>query len=336
MAQISTQICRMCSESNGIFYCYECQHALCTICRERHDMIPATSGHTITNTSTIDLAVFSQKSQCPKHDKEFLFLCVKCSDFICSKCVISTHKDHSFSGIAEAVSEEREHAKQQITGLKAKMEAVLSIQVKVRSYIDQLNDDSKSCIETITSTSKDLQTFIERRKNIKITEVEDNKILEQQNYESFMKNNEVIYKQYTQIISELENILPEKHDITFHSCYGVINIDIQNLANVPDKPPTAKLHSFENKVLYKEIIENLESKSDESLCRSCKIHQTRIDQLLKENIVFQKELQRCTKLMTQKDEEIHKMGWTIAFLEEKNDSDNEEEESEYVLLSFKI
>lgn len=142
MAQISTQICRLCKENSGVFYCYECQHALCKICREQHDLIPATRGHTITNFSNIDLAVFSKKSKCSTHNKEFLFFCVKCNELICSNCVISTHKDHSFTGISEAVAEEREQVKRHFTDLRSKIETTPSIQDKVRSYIDQLHVDS--------------------------------------------------------------------------------------------------------------------------------------------------------------------------------------------------
>lgn len=262
MAQISTQICRLCKENSGVFYCYECQHALCKICRERHDLIPATRGHTITNFSNIDLAVFSKKSKCSTHNKEFLFFCVKCNELICSNCVISTHKDHSFSGISEAVAEEREQAKRHLTDLRSKIETTPSIQDKVRSYIDQLPADSKKCIETIQSVSKDLQTFIETRKNIKITEVEDNEFFALQTHESFIKDAKMSYRRYKQITSELENLLSEKHDPTFHSCFGVIKIDMQNLADVPAEPSLTPVQSFENKMLYKDIIEYMKSKVD--------------------------------------------------------------------------
>ncbi|CAC5403709.1 CNBP [Mytilus coruscus] len=332
MAQISTQICRMCSESNGVFYCYECQHALCTICRERHDMIPATRGHTITNTSTIDLAVLSKKSQCLKHDKEFLFFCVKCSVFICSTCVISTHKDHSFSGISETVSEEREKAKLQITDLRAKIEPISCIQDKVRCYTDQLHVDSKKCIETINNVSKDLQTFIETRKNIKTTEVEDNETWEQQSYKSFMKNIKQINKQYTQIISELESLLSEKHDITFHSCYGVINTDIQNLVNVPTVPTLAPVPSFENKMLYQEIIAHMESKVDDS----CTDHQEKIDQILTENEKLKTELERCSTQMTQKDDEIRSLTLQIKSLKDKCSTQMTQKDDEIRSLTLQI
>lgn len=262
MAQASTQICRLCTENNGVYYCYECQNVLCTICRERHDRVSTLSGHTITNTSTIDRADFSKESKCRTHDEEFLYICMVCNTFVCSKCLISTHKDHSRVEIDGEVSDKREKAKLQIADLRAKIEAIPKIQEKAGCYIDQLNVDSKHCIVTIDSVCEDLQTFIKARKNIKVTEVEDYEILEHQSYESFIKNNELIHKQYTHIISELENLLFEKHDKTFHSCYKVIDIDIQTLVNVPAEPSITQVQSFEKKMLYKEIIEYMESKVD--------------------------------------------------------------------------
>ncbi|XP_052060425.1 uncharacterized protein LOC127700802 isoform X4 [Mytilus californianus] len=307
MAQASTQICRLCTQNSGVYYCYECQNVLCTICRERHDLVQTTSGHTITNTSTIDIADFSKTSKCRTHDKEFVYICEMCNDFICSKCVISTHKDHSFLEIAGVVSEEREKAKRQITDLSAKVDAIPIIQDKVRGYIDQLHVDSKNCIVTIDSVCVDLQTFIETKKNIKVTEVEDYEILEHQSYEAFMKNNELTHKRYTQIKSELENLLFEKHDNTFHSCYGVIDIDIQTLVNIPAEPLMTQVQSFENKMLYKEITEYMESKVDHSLCRMCPVHQKRIDKILKENESLKVNIQRYTKQMIQKEDENRRL-----------------------------
>ncbi|CAC5410123.1 unnamed protein product [Mytilus coruscus] len=56
MAQTSSQKCYICTDKYSVFYCYECQHALCAVCRERHDKIPAVSGHTITDINGIDLS----------------------------------------------------------------------------------------------------------------------------------------------------------------------------------------------------------------------------------------------------------------------------------------
>ncbi|CAG2237974.1 unnamed protein product [Mytilus edulis] len=172
MAQASTQICRLCNENNGVYYCYECKNVLCTICRERHDRVSTSSGHTITNTSTIDLADF------------------------------------------------------------------------------------------------------------------------------------------------------------------MIDIDIQTLVNVPAEPSITQVQSFE-KMLYKEIIEYMESKVDHSLCQTsddhqkridehnkeneslrvniqrCKDHQNRIEMILRENEGFKEEFQRCTEEMEEKDDEHMNAKWTL-------------------------
>ncbi|CAG2214397.1 unnamed protein product [Mytilus edulis] len=317
MAQTSTQICHMCAESSGVLYCYECQHALCTICRELHDMIPATSEHTITTTSTIDLAVVGQKSQCSQHDKEFLFFCVNCNEFICSKCVISTHKNHSFSGITETVSEERDKAKLQITDLRAKIEPLPKIMDKMRCHIDHLQVASKKCHDTINYVRNDLDAYIGTRTKIRITEIDDNETLEQQRYQSFMNDSKHILKKYTQVISELENLLSEKHDITFHSCYGVTNIEIQNLVDVPTEPSLTQVPFVENKMLYREIIAHMESKVEDSLCQSCTNHQDKIDELLKEKEKLEIRFERSSTQMTRKDEEIRSLTLEIDGLKNK-------------------
>ncbi|CAG2246286.1 CHST11 [Mytilus edulis] len=248
-----------------------------------------------------------------------------CNEFICSNCVISTHKDHSFSGISEAVAEEREQAKRHLTDLRSKIETTPSIQDKVRSYIDQLHVDSKKCVETIQSVSKDLQTYIETRKNIKMTEVEDNEWFALQTHESFIKDAKMSYRRYKQITSELENLLSEKHDPTFHSCFGVIKIDMQNLADVPAEPSLTPVQSFENKILYKDIIEYMESKVDGSLCQSCTDLHERLDKIMKKHESCQQHLRCNTTHMREQDDEIRNLTGEIRFLKSKRASGYDQE-----------
>lgn len=115
MAQVSAQKCSSCDENNGLYYCYECQHALCTVCHKRHGKIPALNGHTVANINTIDLSVVNKTNLCGTHEKEIQFYCTECIDLICIKCVTSTHKSHTISDITDVVKEERENAKENIS-----------------------------------------------------------------------------------------------------------------------------------------------------------------------------------------------------------------------------
>lgn len=261
MAQVSAKKCSLCEENNGINYCYECQHALCTACCIKHGKISALSGHTFADISTIDLSTVNKRSECVAHNKEMLFYCTECNNLICSKCVTSTHKSHSISDITDVVFEEREKAKENIKELQLKTEVISSLQEKIRrEYIEKLHAESKLCIGHIESVCKDLQSCIKAKGSIKTTEVEDNENIETSNFEAFLRNTDLVHKQYVLILSELENLSLEKHDITFFSGYRLLQSDIETLATIPEEPPLAKVPRFEDESLYKNIIEHIESK----------------------------------------------------------------------------
>ncbi|XP_076111528.1 uncharacterized protein LOC143079808 isoform X2 [Mytilus galloprovincialis] len=317
MAQVSAQKCSLCDENNGINYCYECQHALCIACRIKHGKIPALSGHTVADINTIDLSTVSKRNKCVTHDKEILFYCTECSKLICSKCVTSTHKSHSISDITDVVIVERENAKESIQKLKLKTEALLSLQETIRrEHIEKLHDESQKCIGHIESVFKDLQSYIEAKGSIKTTEVEDNENIENQNLEAFLKNTDLIHKRYVHILSELENLLLEKHDVTFYSCYRSIQSDIELLVSIPEEPPFAQVPSFRDEDLYKEVMEFMESKMDKSLCQNCSVPKKQLEDLQSEYNMCKDTFQRGLET---KDGELKALSEDIKLLqEEKN------------------
>lgn len=264
MAQISSKNCELCNENNGTFYCYECQHALCDLCRRKHDKIPSTRGHTVTDIQNVDLATFNIRSQCISHEREFLFYCVKCSDLICSKCVTTTHKDHAVSEIAEMILNEREQATNTLPEIKAKIEDISALKENVTcNHLDRLTKDSKHVIEDIGSTYQELRRFIESKKDIRITEIEDNEKLERQNLESFLQNIGHVTKHFSRTFLELENILSEKHNITFFTGYKTLQSDIKHLDNVPEPPTIVEVKRFDKHMFYKDIVDYIQSKVDD-------------------------------------------------------------------------
>ncbi|XP_076111511.1 uncharacterized protein LOC143079805 [Mytilus galloprovincialis] len=315
MAQVSAQKCSLCDEQNGAYYCYECQQSLCTICCKKHGKIPSLRGHTVADINTIDLSTVNKKSQCTEHEKEFLFYCVQCDAFICSLCVTSTHFTHRFSQITEIVVKEREKAKENIEELKLKIDEIASLQEKIKTHhYEQLHVKSKQCIEHIESVSKDLQAFIESKKIIKATEVQDNEQNEQENLKAFLDSTDSVHKQYLQILSELENVLLEKHDVTFYSSYKSIDSDIQILVNIPEEPNEAQIPYFEDKFLYQEVLEYMESKIGNSLCPNCSVQKIKIEDLQSENKQCQETLRRALET---KDKELIRLSEDIRVLKQE-------------------
>ncbi|XP_076076405.1 uncharacterized protein LOC143047263 isoform X2 [Mytilus galloprovincialis] len=318
MAQISTKRCDLCTENNGVFCCYECQHALCDLCRHKHDKIPSTRGHSVTDIQNVDLATFNTRSQCVSHEREFIFYCVKCCDLICSKCVTSTHKDHTFSEIVEMVLKERELAEITLSELKVKMENNSSLKENVRcNHLDRLSKESKHVIEDIESTYQVLQLFVESKKTIKITEIEDNEKLERQNLESFLQDIDHVNKHISRTCSELENILSEKHDLTFFTSFKTIQKDINHIDNVPESPKFPEVERFDKRVFYKEVADFIQSKADGS-CKNCAEKIVTIDKIQKEHRTLTDKYNRAINMIKKKDEELQELIQKIDTLGKKS------------------
>lgn len=83
---------------------------------------------------------------------------------------------------------------------------------------------------------------------------------QQQNLEAFIRSTDLVQMIYTHILSELENVLLEKHDVMFHTCYISIQIDIQTMENKPEEPALAPVPIFEDIFFYKDVMEFMESK----------------------------------------------------------------------------
>ncbi|CAC5386178.1 unnamed protein product [Mytilus coruscus] len=161
---------------------------------------------------------------------------------------------------------------------------------------------------------KDLQSFIESKRSIKATEVEDNEKNELQNLKAFVENTDSVHRRYTQILSELENALLEIHDVTYYSSYRSIDSDIQKLVNIPDEPEEAQVPIFKDKFLYREVLEYMDSKIDNSLCPNCSVQKMKIEDLQSENKKFKETLQRDLET---KVNELRKLSKDIKSLEDE-------------------
>lgn len=263
MAQVSAQKCSLCDQNNGAYYCYECQHALCTICYKTHGKVPALSGHRVTDIKKIDLSTLKKRNQCVTHNKEFQIYYNECCILICIKCVTSTHNSHKTSDIKDVVVEEREKAKEMIQELELKTETISSLLERIRrKHIAKLHIESEIRIVHIESVCKDLQSLVEAKGRNKRTEIEENETIENQNFEAFIKDTKLIHEWYVNILSALHNLSLEEYDVTFFSCYRSIQKDIEELASKPEEPSEAQVPRFEDRSLYREVLEYMTSKMD--------------------------------------------------------------------------
>ncbi|XP_050403585.1 tripartite motif-containing protein 2 [Patella vulgata] len=102
--------CGMCKTSNtSKFKCKDCDRYLCTSCKSMHDTLPPCSGHHVVTLDTTilgDTKGKTTKKNCPKHSDSCMeFYCRDCTETICMKCLMTNHRHHMTSDIADVCSE---------------------------------------------------------------------------------------------------------------------------------------------------------------------------------------------------------------------------------------
>ena len=104
--------------------------------------------------------------------------------------------------------------------------------------------------------------MVDSQKEVKITEVDDRKKLENENLQSFLKDTDEVHKKYMHICSQLENLLLESHDVSFSRGFRLINEAIANLDKIPEKPKCPKIPEFNKELFFRDIMEHIQVKFD--------------------------------------------------------------------------
>ena len=144
------------------------------------------------------------------------------------------------------------------------MEILSNLKDQIREKnIEALHIEANRVINEIDSIFHDFKNMVQSKRDIKVTEIEDFESLEKQQIEATIRNIDQVYKTYTRVYSETENLLAEKHDVTFYLCYKTLYNDIKNLDALPDEPDKATVPSFDVKCFFKEIVDYVNSKLGE-------------------------------------------------------------------------
>lgn len=258
MAQISTTKCGLCNTNNGMNFCYECEAAMCGPCRTTHDKIPATKYHSITDLKRIDRLSFSSISICSTHKQEFSLYCTTCKILICSKCVAIKHNGHDFSEIETIVNDVRSSVKRQIAEMKVKLQSLTSAIDEIRSVaLKSVGEDAQHLRSKIDSAVMDVQSVIEQKKAIQISEINDFEKFEKQEMQNTVESKERVLASSTAICSSLETVLAEEHGVTFLNGYKALKVENDELDDSLNMLKELKPYSCKElnlSAFYKEVI----------------------------------------------------------------------------------
>ncbi|CAC5406418.1 unnamed protein product [Mytilus coruscus] len=265
MAQAPAPKCNICKEDIAKVFCYECHHFLCQSCNSWHEKFPATKRHTVTDSQCVDRSTLMLTLVCEDHDLEFAYYCRDCECLICDQCVTSVHKGHSFTDIAEVAATARGDIKNRLEQIKDNIKNLSDLIDDFKTTKQtKLEIGTDNFITEINVVSKDLVRIIETETQTNLTDASDFLVQEKQQLLCNLAKLEKSYSEYYSIHEKLEQILREKHDVSFFLNQISLIKEFESLDDIstPEEPKETK--PFKTDSFVDSVIERIASKYNSS------------------------------------------------------------------------
>lgn len=245
-AQTSVTKCIFCNNP-GIYHCIECTSAFCQQCRTKHDKLPTTKNHTVTDLKNMNPSAFLTEAKCVLHKSEFIYFCEKCHVLICGKCVTTEHKGHDITDIKTVADNYRRSVEGNISDLKIEV-------TKLSKVVGQMKEIEKPTIKKtseialaeVDAAVKKITDTVSFKKENTLYEVQNQLDIEMEEFQYDLKNKERIYEHQKNICESLERLMHVSHDITFITSYETLKRDIYDISDL--------LGERENKNKYTNLI----------------------------------------------------------------------------------
>ena len=151
-------------------------------------------------------------------------------------------------------SEARNTAANHIEEMKEKQKKLATLISKVKSDMKSLKNEAAETVEGIDRAVGDIVGIVEAQKEIQYTDVQDTENLEGQDLNAYVQNVEKIYNINQRVYGEFENLLSEKHDLTFYQCFNTLNKDYLELDNIPNELEYRPIDKFDSYTFVKGVI----------------------------------------------------------------------------------
>lgn len=246
-------------------FCYECKHALCNPCRKVHDKIPSTYRHKVKKLNKVDRLAFQSELACETHGELFSIFCIGCNCLICSLCVVSTHKGHSFSSIDDVARNAKQTTKGFISQTKTKLEELCITANKLKAEeFEKIETNALKTISNINSMTMALCEIINTVKNIQTAEVTTVLNMHKRQLDANIKNVETLRHGYQNVCSKFEHILKETHNVTFFMSYVKIKQSMDCLKDGLNLNEFEQFPGFDPQTFIQEVFLRIEEKYPKS------------------------------------------------------------------------
>lgn len=158
--------CDICKKNQAMKFCVECSCNYCSSCLESHGRIPVSRNHHLEPIPSKSEEIYVKKpSTCKEHSDLVNAFCKSCQVYICSRCLIKTHKNHTVNHVSEQLDTLKVECGQNLkkklellekvdSNSKGSEEMILEIQLKASSMINdikQRGEDVKKEVDSIVA-----------------------------------------------------------------------------------------------------------------------------------------------------------------------------------------
>ena len=113
---------------------------------------------------------------------------------------------------------------------KTKLESLADLIDRIeRRNIPDVKNEADKCMDDINTTAEEIKALVDSIRAIKISEVEDRKDLEIEQINSNLSYKKRIHRQQTEVCANQENLLNEKHDISFFTSFQALEREVDDL-----------------------------------------------------------------------------------------------------------
>ena len=170
--------CEMCSEDKAEAFCRQCAKFICADCARSHvkqkQLFP---GHMV---STIDelregvaediITTEPSFQSCGVHKQPMNVYCYDCKSLICRDCTIKLHRDHHFEFVIVAAPDIRQELLRQLNPLRESCSNMLCAMGNIQTTVSGVEDQGKSVIKQIRSSSAEFRKIIDDHEQELLTE----------------------------------------------------------------------------------------------------------------------------------------------------------------------
>ncbi|KAK2723589.1 E3 ubiquitin-protein ligase TRIM71-like [Artemia franciscana] len=244
LRNVSLNFCTNCDEeAMATSRCRDCNELLCDSCVRAHQRVRLTKDHFIARLSgnisspfevqsTSALSVYPSKKYgtCENHAMEHLRLfCETCNQPVCQDCTISSHRNHAFIYLKEAVESSRNISMKVLSDAKAGIKAIEESIDITKHMAERVELRSQKIAAEVISTLQRYKNAIEEREHELLHRIEKVRQLKGKSLHLQLEELRLAHSRLNQIIESIRIAFETGNDLDIIKTKDRILVDFQQI-----------------------------------------------------------------------------------------------------------